>query len=49
MKLFSFAEARLDRVQETLDGFPSDLVELVLSAPAAVAIAAHPMHFRRKK
>jgi hypothetical protein len=40
MNLFSFVEERQDRVPETLRRYPSDLVELVLSAPAAGAIAS---------
>ena len=50
MNLFSFVVGRQDRVPETLDRFPADLVDLVLSAPAAGSIAARvKMHSRRRQ
>jgi len=50
MNLFSFAEERQDRVPETLRRYPSDLVELVLSAPAAGSIASRvKLYSRRRK
>jgi hypothetical protein len=50
MNLFSFVEERQDRVPETLRRYPSDLVELVLSAPAAGSIASRvKLYSRRRK
>ena len=50
MNLFSFVEKRQDRVPETLRRYPSDLVELVLSAPAAGSIASRvKLYSRRRK
>jgi hypothetical protein len=50
LNLFSFIEEQQDRVPQTLKKFPSDLVELVLSAPAAGSIAAQiKLYSRRKK
>jgi hypothetical protein len=47
--LFSFVEERQDRVPDTLKKFPSDLVELVLSAPAAGTIAMRVKNHRQKR
>jgi hypothetical protein len=50
MNLFSFVEERQNRVPETLRRYPSDLVELVLSAPAAGSIASRvKLYSRRRK
>lgn len=50
MNLFSFTEEREDRVPDSWKKFPSDLVDLVLSAPAAGSIAARVrLHSGRKK
>jgi len=47
--LFSFVGERQDNVPETLRRFPSDLVDLVLSAPAAGSIAARvKLHSHRR-
>jgi hypothetical protein len=48
--LFSFMEEQQDRVPEILRRFPSDLVDVVLSAPAAGSISARvKMHSRRRQ
>ena len=48
--LFSFIERRQDSVPETLRRFPSDLLDLVLSAPAAGSIAARvKLHSNRRQ
>lgn len=48
--LFSFVDERQVRVHETLRRYPSDLVDLVLSAPAAGSIAARiKLHSRRRQ
>jgi hypothetical protein len=50
MNLFSLVEERQDGVPETLRRYPSDLVELVLSAPAAGSIASRvKLYSRRRK
>lgn len=48
--LFSFVDGHRDRVPETLRRYPPDLVELVLSAPAADSIASRiKLYSRRRK
>lgn len=47
--LFSFIDERQDKVPETLSRFPPDLVDLVLSAPAAGSITARiKLHSHRR-
>ena len=47
--LFSFGEEHQQRAPETLEKFPSDLLDLVLSAPAAGSIAARVKTYSRRK
>jgi len=49
MNLFSFSHERQDGVTETFNKFPSDLVHLVLSTPAAGSIAAQVKFYSRRK
>ena len=46
--LFSYVEERQTRLPETLRRYPSDLVELVLSAPGAGMIGTRIKHLSRK-
>jgi len=49
MTLFSFNEGRHGDLPETLKNFPSDLVDLVMSAPAAGTIAERVRLYSRRK
>ena len=49
MNLFSMVEERRNGVSEILKQFPSDLVELVLSAPPAGSIASRVKLYSRRK
>lgn len=47
--LFSYVEERQTRLPETLRRYPSDLVDLVLSAPAAGSIGTRIKDYSRKR
>ena len=49
MGMFSFSEGSQRRVPEVLEAFPSDLVRLVISAPAPGSIAACVRNYTRQK
>lgn len=49
MNLFSFGEEHQKGVPATLEKFPCDLLDLVLSAPAAGSIAARVKTYSRRK
>jgi len=47
--LFSYVEERQTGLPETLRRYPSDLVDLVLSAPAAGSIGTRVKHYSRRR